>query len=100
MQKDVDTRGWAMREDKIPKKIPKVEKFEECGEVAQVIHARLGMWQKCVLEKGHAGDHLPKGECIRHGEYIGFQCPHWPTCISAAEHTRRLTMKLPGKYNL
>ncbi|MDE2098311.1 MAG: hypothetical protein KGL39_13745 [Patescibacteria group bacterium] len=52
-----------------------------CGEVV----VRSEPCYFCVLKKGHAGDHCVKGECARHGTYIGWlferpRCPHWPTC--------------------
>lgn len=69
--------------------VPPVESFEACPEHRPFI-PRWGMSFPCGLEKGHEGSHLPKSHCVRHGGYLGDRCPHWPTCVSAEEHKRRL----------
>jgi hypothetical protein len=35
----------------------------------------------CVLPKGHEGEHRRGGNCTKHGEYVGDQCPEWPSCV-------------------
>jgi hypothetical protein len=72
--------------------LPPVVSYEPCREVCGMRFS-IWAWQECALEKGHEGDHLPKGHCIRHGDYFGVQCPHWPTCAGVAEHTRRLSIQ-------
>jgi hypothetical protein len=55
-------------------------KKEKCGQPAGSLIPRLGMSLACVLEKGHEGDCQPGGNCVKHGEYVGRQCPEWPDC--------------------
>lgn len=69
--------------------VPPAESWEICGKTATVLHARLGWSLPCGLERGHEGACQPKGHCIRHGDYYGIACPHWPTCAGAEEMKRR-----------
>ena len=50
-----------------------------CGEPAGHLIAGAS-WFACVLPKGHSGEHQRGGNCFKHGEYVGNQCPHWPNC--------------------
>lgn len=53
---------------------------EKCGQPAAPFIPRWGMSFSCALPKGHKGDHQQGGNCFAHGEYIGKQCPQWPSC--------------------
>jgi hypothetical protein len=53
----------------------------KCGEPAASFIPRWGWSFACVLPKGHEGEHRQGGNCIKHGEYIGAQCPQWPECV-------------------
>ena len=35
----------------------------------------------CVLPKNHDGECKQGGNCTKHGEYVGKNCPKWPACI-------------------
>lgn len=54
--------------------------MEKCGEFAGHLIAGAS-WFPCALPKGHLGDHQHGGNCFAHGEYVGSQCPQWPSCI-------------------
>jgi hypothetical protein len=75
--------------------IPSVDVFASCGQTIVIIHGGL-LWQDCGLEAGHAGPCMPKGHCIRHGDFYGPSCPHWPTCFGPSEVQRR---KLLGEVS-
>ena len=68
----------------------------KCHERAELISAGLSpVFRACVLPKGHTGEHRGGGNCFRHGEYVGNQCPQWPDCISnfaaqAPEEAKRI----------
>jgi hypothetical protein len=51
-----------------------------CGEPAGHLIAGAS-WFACVLAKGHEGEHRRGGNCFKHGEYVGNECPRWPDCI-------------------
>lgn len=53
---------------------------EKCGKPAESMIPKLGISRACVLDKGHAGDCRGGGTCLKHGEYVGPQCPQWPDC--------------------
>jgi hypothetical protein len=72
---------------------PPARSYPVCAQTAQILHARLGWTLACGLEKGHEGEHLPRSYCIRHGDYYGPQCPHWPMCMSGAEIRRRESLR-------
>jgi hypothetical protein len=63
--------------------------LEKCGEPAASFIPRWGMSWACVLPKGHEGDHEGDhergGNCFKHGEYVGANCPKWPDCVAAPE---------------
>jgi len=60
---------------------------EKCGEFAASFIPRFGWFHACVLDKGHDGEHLAGGTCLKHGPYIMAhfgehpQCPKWPDCV-------------------
>jgi len=56
----------------------------KCGKPAGSMIPRLGMSYACVLDKGHSEPCMRGGNCFKHGEYIGNQCPKWPDCIQSA----------------
>ena len=56
---------------------------ERCGAPAAPFIPRWGMAFSCVLPKGHSGEHRQGGTCLKHGEYIGAKCPHFPDCMPA-----------------
>lgn len=58
-----------------------------CGEPAGDLIAGASYFA-CMLPKGHVLDesdplkgHRRGGDCVRHGRYIGEQCPEWPKCM-------------------
>lgn len=53
----------------------------KCGQPAAPFIPRWGMSFACVLPKGHEGEHKRGGNCFKHGEYVGEECPKWPGCI-------------------
>lgn len=52
----------------------------KCGKPAESMIPRWGMSWACMLEPGHEGDCRGGGNCFKHGEYVGPQCPQWPDC--------------------
>lgn len=58
------------------------EHIEKCGQAAASFIPRWGWSFACVLPKGHEGEHKQGGNCIKHGEYVGPQCPQWPDCVT------------------
>jgi hypothetical protein len=70
----------------------------KCGKAAGSLIPRMGMWYACVLEAGHEGECQRGGNCFKHGEYVGAQCPHWPECVpSVTELLRGAPLMLPGE---
>lgn len=57
----------------------------KCGERAEAWIPRWGMYFACVLPKGHEGAHKRGGNCFKHGEYVGANCPKYPECIYDAK---------------
>lgn len=59
----------------------------KCGERAEALNPRLGLYYACVLPKGHDGDHQKGGTCLKHGAYVGDKCPSWPWCADEIKFT-------------
>lgn len=55
---------------------------EKCGKPAASFIPRWGWSFACVLPVGHDGPHQQGGNCFKHGEYIGKECPWWPKCTT------------------
>jgi len=73
--------AWAIRENLGRYRV--APGLTRCGEPAGHLIAGAS-WFACVLPKGHAGEHRRGGNCFKHGEYVGDQCPKWPACIPIA----------------
>lgn len=55
---------------------------EKCNKAAAPFIPRWGMSWACCLSAGHEGECKRGGNCVKHGEYIGDNCPQWPACVN------------------
>lgn len=53
----------------------------KCGKPAASFIPRWGMYFGCVLDADHDGDCQRGGTCNAHGEFVGAECPRWPSCV-------------------